>query len=210
MQQVDLTRGTVIHQPGIHLDYIYLPTTAVVSSVYTTQDGETAQVALIGNEGLTGIEMFLGGDSSRYQSLAQISGNAIRVPAKSLLTEFGRGGSLQRSILRYGRVLFTQVSQTAVCNRLHSVEQRMCRWLLECDDRVNGDEITMTQETIAHMLGVRREGVTVAAGRLQDAGLIQYSRGHIHIPNRERLEPIACECYRAVEAESVRAVAGRR
>jgi CRP-like cAMP-binding protein len=206
MQQVELTLGKVIYQAGTRLEYLYFPTTAVVSSVYTTRDGESAQVALIGNEGVTGLELFLGGESAHYQSVAQISGEAIRILAKPLLAEFAKCGAFQREILRYGRALFLQVSQTAVCNRLHSVEQRLCRWLLECDDRVSGDEITMTQETIAHMLGVRREGVTVAAGRLQDSGLIQYSRGHIHILHRGALATIACECYRGLEAESSQGV----
>jgi CRP-like cAMP-binding protein len=133
--------------------------------------------------------------------VVQIAGEAIKAPAKPLQAEFARGGVFQHAILRYSHSLLAQLAQTAVCNRLHSVEQRLCRWLLECGDRVNGNEIQMTQENIANMLGVRREGVTVAAGRLQEAGLIQYSRGHIHILDRQGLEAIGCECYRVVEQE---------
>jgi CRP-like cAMP-binding protein len=186
MQRVSLALGQVIYEPGTRLDHAYLPTTSIVSSIYTTQEGATAQMALIGNEGVAGIE---------------IAGEAIKAPAKPLQAEFARGGLFQRAILRYGHSLLAQLAQTAVCNRLHSVEQRLCRWLLECDDRVNGNQIQMTQENIANMMGVRREGVTVAAGRLQDAGLIQYSRGHIHILDRQGLDAIGCECYRVVEQE---------
>jgi CRP-like cAMP-binding protein len=201
MQRVSLTLGQVIYEAGAHLDYAYLPTTSIVSSIYTTQEGATAQMALIGNEGVAGIGLFLGRDTTACRTVVQIAGEAIKASAKPLQAEFARGGMFQHAILRYSHNLLTQLSQTAICNRLHSVEQRLCRWLLECDDRVNGNEIRMTQEDIANMLGVRREGVTVAAGRLQDAGLIQYSRGHIHILNRHGLEATGCECYRVVKQE---------
>jgi CRP-like cAMP-binding protein len=201
MQRVSLALGQVIYEPGTRLGHAYLPTTSIVSSIYTTQEGATAQMALIGNEGVAGIELFLDRDTAHYRTVVQIAGDAIKAPAKPLQAEFARGGSFQHAILRYSHNLLAQLAQTAVCNRLHSVEQRLCRWLLECDDRVNGNEIQMTQENIANMLGVRREGVTVAAGRLQDAGLIQYSRGHIHILDRQGLEAIGCECYRVVERE---------
>jgi CRP-like cAMP-binding protein len=201
IHRVLLALGEVIYEAGAHLDYAYLPTTSIVSSIYTTQEGATAQVALIGNEGIADIGLFLGRDTAHYRTVVQIGGEAIKASAKSLQAEFVRGGMFQHTILRYSHTLLTQLSQTAICNRLHSVEQRLCRWLLECDDRVNGNEIRMTQEDIANMLGVRREGVTVAAGHLQDAGLIQYSRGHIHILDRQGLEAIGCECYRVVKQE---------
>jgi CRP-like cAMP-binding protein len=201
MQRIPLTVGQVIYESGTRLDFAYLPTTSIVSSIYTTQEGATAQMALIGNEGMAGIELFLDRDTAHYRTVVLIAGEAIRASSKALQAEFARGGAFQHSILRYTNILLTQLSQTAICNRLHSVEQRLCRWLLECDDRVSRNEIQMTQENIANMLGVRREGVTVAAGRLQEAGLIQYSRGHIHILDRDGLEAIACECYRVVGQE---------
>lgn len=201
MQRIPLTLGQVIYESGTRLNFAYLPTTSIVSSVYTTQEGATAQMALIGNEGIAGIELFLDRDTAHYRTVVQIAGEAIRVPSKTLQAEFARGGAFQHIILRYNNILLTQLSQTTICNRLHSVEQRLCRWLLECNDRVSGNEIRMTQENIANMLGVRREGVTVAAGRLQEAGLIQYSRGRIHILDRDGLEAVACECYRVVGQE---------
>jgi CRP-like cAMP-binding protein len=201
MQRVSLTLGQVIYEAGAHLDHAYHPTTSIVSSIYTTQEGATAQMALIGKEGVVDVGLFLGHDTAHYRTVVQIAGEAIKTSAKSLQAEFARGGMFQHTILSYSHALLTQLSQTAVCNRLHSVEQRLCRWLLECEDRVSGNEIQMTQENIANMLGVRREGVTVAAGRLQDAGLIQYSRGHIHILDRQGLEAAGCECYRVVEHE---------
>lgn len=201
MQRVSLSLGEVIYEAGARLDHAYLPTTSVVSSIYTTHEGATAQMALIGNEGIAGIGMFFDHDTSHYRTVVQVAGEAIKASAKSIQAEFARGGVFQHTILRYSHTFLTQLSQTAVCNQLHSVEQRLCRWLLECDDRVDGNEIRMTQENIANMLGVRREGVTVAAGRLQDAGLIQYSRGHIHILDRQGLEAAGCECYRVVEEE---------
>jgi CRP-like cAMP-binding protein len=201
MQRIPLTLGQVIYESGTRLNFAYLPTTSIVSSVYTTQEGATAQMALIGNEGIAGIELFLDRDKAHYRTVVQIAGEAIRVSSKALQTEFARGGAFQHIILQYNNTLLTQLSQTTICNQLHSVEQRLCRWLLECDDRVSGNEIHMTQENIANMLGVRREGVTVAAGRLQEAGLIQYSRGRIHILDRDGLEAVACECYRVVGQE---------
>jgi CRP-like cAMP-binding protein len=201
VQRVSLILGQVIYEAGAPLDYAYLPTTSIVSAIYTTQEGSTAQIALIGNEGVAGIELFLDHNTAHSRTVVQIAGEAIKAAAKPLQAEFARGGLFQHAILRYSHSLLTQLAQTAVCNRLHSVEQRLCRWLLECDDRVSGNEIQMTQENIATMLGVRREAVTMAAGRLQEAGLIHYSRGHIHIVDRQGLESIGCECYRVVEQE---------
>jgi CRP-like cAMP-binding protein len=201
MKRVSLSLGKVIYEAGARLDHAYLPTTSIVSSIYITHQGATVQMALIGNEGIAGIGLFLEHDTSHYRTVVQIAGDAIKASAKSIQAEFARGGVFQHTILRYSHTFLTQLSQTAVCNQLHSVEQRLCRWLLECDDRVKGNEIPMTQESIANMLGVRREAVTAAAGRLQDVGLIQYSRGHIHILDRQGLEAAGCECYRVVEQE---------
>jgi CRP-like cAMP-binding protein len=169
-------------------------------------DGSTAEMALAGNDGAIGTALFLGGSTSPHRAVVQIAGDAIKIPARTIQAEFARGGLLQHILLRYTQALITQISQTAVCNRLHSVEQRFCRWLLLCHDRVDVSEILMTQEYIANMLGGRRESVTVAAGRLQDLGVIHYSRGHITILDRQGLEMMVCECYRVVEDEIDRLV----
>jgi CRP-like cAMP-binding protein len=209
-QRTTLTLGQVLYESGERPDHVYFPTTAVVSCLYTMQDGAIAEIALIGNDGIVGIALVLGGDTVPHRAVAQIGGDALKIPAKMLQKEFARGGLLQHTLLLYTQALITQISQTAVCNRLHTIEQRLCRWLLLCHDRVNCSEILMTQEYIANMLGARREGVTVAAGHLQDIGLIQYSRGHIKIINRKGLEAIVCECYRAVEDELDRLVISPR
>lgn len=213
MRHVTLPVGHVLYERGDRIDYAYFPTTCVVSCLYTMRDGSIAEIALIGNDGVIGISSFLGGSNGyaniAHQAVAQIGGHALKIPSKVLQEEFVRGGSFQHTLLRYTQVLITQVSQTAVCNRLHSLEQRLCRWLLSCHDRVNGPEILMTQELIAKMLGGRRESVTVVAGRLQDAGLIHYSRAHIRILDRTGLEAAACECYKAVNDE-VNCLFGRR
>ena len=210
MQHVSLTLGHVLHEAGGSLDYVYFPTTCVVSCLYTMHDGSTAEMALAGNDGVIGIALFLGGNTAPHRAVVQIGGYAIRIPARLLRAEFARGGLLQRTLLRYTQALIVQISQTAVCNRLHSVEKRLCRWLLLCHDRVCGSEIKMTQEYIANMLGGRRESVTIAAGHLQDMGLIHYSRGHITILDRKGLEKMVCECYRIVEDEHERLVFARR
>jgi len=210
MQHVSLSLGHVLYESGGSLDYVYFPTTCVVSCLYTMHDGSTAEMALAGNDGVIGIALFLGGDTAPHRAVVQIGGSAIRMPARLLRTEFARGGPLQHTLLRYTQALIVQISQTAVCNRLHSVEKRLCRWLLLCHDRVSGSEILMTQEYIANMLGGRRESVTVAAGHLQDMGLIHYSRGHITILDRKGLEKMVCECYRIVEDELDRLVLARR
>jgi len=210
MQRTMLTPGQVLYESGERPDHVYFPTAAVVSCLYTMQDGATAEIALVGNDGVVGIALVLGGDTVPHRAVVQIGGDALKLPAKVLQREFARGGLLQHALLLYTQAFITQISQTAVCNRLHTIEQRLCRWLLICHDRVNCSEILMTQEYIANMLGSRREGVTVAAGHLQDAGLIQYSRGHIKIIDRKGLEAIACECYRIVEDELDRLVASPR
>ena len=174
------------------------------------RNGAVAEMALVGNDGMLGISYLLGGSNIPHQAVAQVGGHALKIPCKVLQEEFGRGGQFQQILLRYTQMLITQISQTAVCNRLHSLEQRLCRWLLLCHDRVNGSEILMTQEFIANMLGGRRESVTVAAGRLQDAGLIHYSRAHIRILDRKGLEDAVCECYKVVDDEVTRLIGPRQ
>ncbi len=201
LQDVTFSLGNVVYESGGRLDHIYFPTTSVVSLLYTMKDGSTAEMGLAGNEGVVGIALFLGGDTSPNRAVVQIAGRAFRMRAEVLQEKFARGGPLQYLLLRYTQALITQISQTAVCNRLHSVEKRLCRWLLLCHDRVKSNELPMTQEFIANMLGGRRESVTVAAGRLQDAGLIHYARGHITILDRKGLEAAVCECYQIVKDE---------
>jgi CRP-like cAMP-binding protein len=201
LQPVTLSLGQILYEPGERIDYCYFPTNSVVSLLYTTQDGSTAEMGLVGNEGVLGVALFLGGESTCSRALVPVAGEAFRLSARLLREEFACRGPLQHLLLRYTQALITQISQTAVCNRLHSVEQRLCRWLLLCHDRRNCSELLMTQELIANMLGGRRESVTVAAGHLQDAGLIHYCRGHISILDRQGLEASVCECYRIVEDE---------
>jgi CRP-like cAMP-binding protein len=194
-----LSLGQVLYETGERVEYCYFPTGAVVSSLYTMEDGATAEMDLVGNDGLVGTAVILGGDSTHGRAVGLIEGPAFRIQAKLLQQEFLRDGVLQRLLLRYTLSLITRISQTAVCNRLHCIEQRLCRWLLLCHDRSDSTTLHMTHEFIAHMLGGRRESVTVAAGQLQGFGLIHYCRGHIQILDRVGLEAKACECYRAVE-----------
>lgn len=201
LDPIQVALGEVIYESGGHLDYIYFPTTCVVSLLYTMESGPTAEMGLVGSDGVVGVALFLGGETTPNRAVAQIGGGAFRMKAKVLRGEFKRGGALQLLLLRYTQALITQISQTAVCNRLHSVEQRLARWLLLCHDRVKLDELQMTQEFISNMLGGRRESVTVAAGHLQEAGLIHYARGHIQILDRKGLEAVSCECYRVVKEE---------
>lgn len=201
LEPVTLLMGRIVYEPGERVNYCYFPTNSVVSLLYTMQDGSTAEMGLVGNDGVTGVAAFLGGESTCSTAVVAVAGDAFRLSAKRLQQEFARDETLQRSLLRYTQALITQVCQTAVCNRLHSVEQRLCRWLLLCHDRKDCSDLLMTQELIAQMLGGRRESVTVAAGHLQDTGLIHYCRGHISILDREGLESNVCECYRIVEDE---------
>jgi len=210
MQRTMLTIDQVLYESGERPDHVYFPTAAVVSCVSTMQDGGIAEIALVGNDGVVGIALVLGGDTVPHRAVVQIGGDALKIPARVLQKEFARGGLLQQSLLLYTQALMTQISQTAVCNRLHTIEQRLCRWLLLCQDRVNCAEIPVTQEIIANMLGSRREGVTLAAGHLQEEGLIQYSRGRIKIIDRKGLEMSVCECYRTVEHELHRLVISPR
>jgi CRP-like cAMP-binding protein len=193
--------GDVLYEPGEPMDYIYFPTSAVASLIYTMENGETAEVGLVGKEGLVGIALFMGGATMPNHAVVQVAGGALRLEAQAMLEEFRRGGPFQLALLRYTQALLTQISQTAVCNRLHPIDKRLCRWLAMTRNRLPSNEVHMTQEFLAHMLGVRREGVTAAARHLQDAGLIRYRRGHITILDRQRLEAAACECYRVVKDE---------
>ena len=201
LQKVSFSLGEVVYEFGGQLDYVYFPTTAIVSLLYTMENGSSAEMGLTGNDGVVGIALFMGGGTMPNRAVVQSAGDALRLKAKLLQDEFARGGKFQHLLLRYTQALITQISQTAVCNRLHAVDQQLCRWLLLSHDRVKADELIMTQELIADMLGVRREGVTVAAGRLQDAGAISYVRGHIKILDRAKLEETVCECYRVVKNE---------
>jgi len=201
LQEISFSLGDVVYEFSGHLDYVYFPTTAIISLLYTMENGSTAEMGLTGNDGVVGIALFMGGGTMPNRAVVQSAGEAIRMKARELQAEFALGGDFQRLLLRYTQALITQISQTAVCNRLHSVEQQLCRWLLLSHDRLATDELVMTQELIADMLGVRREGVTVAAGHLQDIGAISYVRGRIQILDRQRLEDTACECYRVVKDE---------
>jgi CRP-like cAMP-binding protein len=201
LQEVNFVLGDMVYDSGQPLQYVCFPTSCIVSLIYTMENGAAAEMGLVGNDGMVGIALFMGGDTMPNRAVVQLGGGAIRMKATTLQREFQRGGSIQRLLLRYTQALITQISQTAVCNRLHSVEKRLARWLLLCHDRAGSDELLMTQEFIANMLGGRRQSVTVAAGQLQDAGLIEYSRGHIRILDRKGLENWVCECYQVVRAE---------
>ena len=201
LEFVNLSLGEILYDSGDEMPHVYFPTTSIVSLIYTMSSGSTAEMGMVGRCGTVGISVFLGGKTTPNQAVVQIAGGAFRIKAKIIQNEFERGGALQCTLLRYTQSLLTQVSQVSVCNRLHSFEQRLCRWLLFSHDCVMKDEIILTQEIISHLLGVRREGVTVAAGRLQDAGLISYLRGHIHILDRQGLERNSCECYEVVKGE---------
>jgi CRP-like cAMP-binding protein len=201
LEPVTLALGAVVYESGGQMQHVYFPTTSHISLLYTMLDGATAEMGLVGNEGVVGIALFMGGDTTPSQAVVQGAGGALKMNAKAMQDEFRRGGEFQHLLLRYTQALITQISQTAVCNRLHSMEQRLCRWLLMTHDRTQTDELQMTQEFISHMLGVRREGVTHAAQRLQDKGFIRYVRGHIEILDRKGLEEQVCECYGVVKEE---------
>jgi len=201
LEQVSFKLGEVVYESGGKMSYIFFPTTAIISLLYMMENGSSAEMGVAGNEGLVGIALFMGGDTMPNRAVIQSAGKAVRMKAQVLQDEFKRGGTFQRLLLRYTQALITQMSQTAVCNRLHTVEQQLCRWLLLSRDRLDSDELVMTQELIANMLGVRREGVTHAAGRLQESGLISYVRGRITILDRRGLESAVCECYGVVKDE---------
>ncbi len=201
LEGVPLRVGEVLYEPGGRMLHAYFPTDAVVSLHYVTESGEAAETAGVGNEGVVGIALFMGGDTTPSSAVVQVAGHAYRLESRLLKQEFKRAGLMQRLLLRYTQALITQMSQTAACNRHHSVEQRLCRWLLLTLDRVPSSELVLTQELIAVMLGVRREGITEAAGRLQRAGFIRYRRGHISVLDRTGLEAATCECYAVVKKE---------
>ena len=201
LELVPMLLGDVLHESGAKLQYVYFPTTAIVSLQYLLENGSSSEIAGVGNEGVLGISLFMGGNTTPSRAVVQTGGHGYRLKAGLLLEEFNRTGPLLRLLLRYTQALIMQMSQTAVCNRHHSVEQQLCRWLLLTLDRLPTNELTMTQELIASMLGVRREGVTEAAGKLQEAGFIQYRRGHITVVNRAGLESHVCECYGVVKKE---------
>lgn len=201
LEFVALELGQVLYQIGEPIDYVYFPHRSLISLVMVLQDGSTAEVGLVSGNGMVGIPVILGSDISFNLAIVQVAESAMRLPADHLKTEFQRGGALQSLLLRYVQALLAQVSQTAACNRLHPLEARLARWMLLVQDAIDADELQLTQEFIAQMLGVRRSGVTLAAGALQQAGLIHYNRGKITILNREGLEAISCECYRVIEDE---------
>jgi CRP-like cAMP-binding protein len=204
LELVPLPLGMVVYESGGQLDYVYFPTDCIVSLLYVLKDGASAEIAVVGHDGLVGIALFMGGESTPSRAVVQSAGSAYRLASRILKTEFEHNAPLQHLLLRYTQALITQMAQTAVCNRHHSVEQQLCRWLLLSLDRLPWNELRMTQELIANMLGVRREGVTEAAGRLQTDGLIHYSRGHIKVLDRPKLEERVCECYAVVKRESDR------
>jgi CRP-like cAMP-binding protein len=196
-----LPLGTAVYESGVDLTCVYFPTTAIVSLLYVLADGSSAEIALVGNDGLVGIALFMGGGSTPSRAVVQSAGWAYRLRAQWVKEEFERAGEMQHLLLRYTQALITQMAQTAVCNRHHSIDQQLCRWLLLSLDRLYSNQLTMTQELIANMLGVRREGVTEAAGSLQAAGLIRYARGHIVVLDRAGIEARCCECYSVVKRE---------
>ena len=201
LEDVDLPLGQVLYEPGTVLSHVYFPTTAIISLLYVMEDGASAEIAVVGNEGLVGISLFMGGESTPSRAVVQSAGLGLRMKAATLKTELERTGPVLRLLLRYTQALITQMAQTAVCNRHHSLDQQLCRWLLLSLDRLQGHELIMTQELIANMLGVRREGVTEGALKLQKAGLIRYTRGRITVLDREGLEGRSCECYAVVKKE---------
>ena len=201
LEPVDMPVGQVLFEPGVALEHVYFPTTAIVSLLYVMQNGASAETAMVGYEGMVGISLLMGGDSTPSRAVVQSGGKGLRLPAQVMKDEFNRAGPVLQLLLRYTQALITQMSQIAVCNRHHSVDQQLCRWLLQSLDRSQNNELMMTQELIANMLGVRREGVTETAVKLQKAGFIRYARGHISVLDRGGLERRACECYAVVKNE---------
>ena len=204
LELMSLPLGRVLHESGDTLSHVYFPTDCIVSLLYVMENGASGEISVVGNEGVLGIALFMGGDSTPSRALVQSAGCAYRLPAQLLKNEFHRSSELQHLLLRYTQSLITQMAQTAVCNRHHTVDQQLCRWLLLSLDRLPGNKLTMTQELIANMLGVRREGVTEAAGKLQNHGVIEYRRGHITVLDRPALEKLSCECYAVVKKETDR------
>jgi CRP-like cAMP-binding protein len=208
LEPVELPLGMVVYESGGKQGYVYFPTSGIVSLLYVLENGSSAEIAVTGNEGLVGIALFMGGETTPSRAVVQSAGRGYRLKAAMLKTQFEGGGALQHLLLRYTQALITQMTQTAVCNRHHAVDQQLCRWLLLSLDRLPVSELVMTQELIANMLGVRREGVTEAAGKLQADGLIEYSRGRIKVLDRHHLEARVCECYSVVKREYDRLLPG--
>jgi CRP-like cAMP-binding protein len=204
LRLVPMLLGQMLYEPGTQLRHAYFPTTSIVSLHYVTESGASADIASVGNEGVVGVQLYMGGDTTPSSAVVQTAGHAYRLDRHLLLDEFRRAGSMQRVLLRYAQALMTQMAQSAVCNRHHSIKQQLCRWLLFTQDRVSARELTITQELVANLLGVRRESVTEAAGSLQDEGYIRYRRGHICVLDRAGLEATACECYGVVTKEMER------
>jgi len=201
LELVPMPLGDALYESGMELRHVYFPTTSIVSLLYVMEDGASAEIAGVGNEGIVGVSLFMGGETTPSRAVVQSDGHAYRLRGQLLKDEFYRAGPMQRLLLRYTQALLTQMAQTAVCNRHHSLDQQLCRWLLLSLDRLRSNELIMTQELIANMLGVRREGVTEAAGNVQRAGLIEYNRGRITVLDRAGLEARACECYAVVKKE---------
>jgi CRP-like cAMP-binding protein len=201
LESVEMPLGQVLYESGGTLSHVYFPTTAIVSLLYVMENGASAEIAVVGNEGIVGISLFMGGDSTSSRAVVQSAGLGLRLKAQIMKDDFNRAGPVLHLLLRYTQALITQMAQTAVCNRHHSLDQQLCRWLLLSLDRLQGNELVMTQELIANMLGVRREGVTEGALKLQQAGLIRYARGHISVLDRDGLEQRSCECYAVVKKE---------
>jgi CRP-like cAMP-binding protein len=204
LELVLMPLGKVIYEAGAAERHVYFPNDSIVSLLYAMENGESAEIAVVGHEGIVGVAVFMGGESTLSHAIVQSAGTAYRLPGQRLKDEFERNGEFLQLMLRYTQALITQMAQTAVCNRHHSIDQQLCRWLLLSLDRLNGNELRMTQELIANMLGVRREGVTEAAGKLQDQGVIVYKRGKINVLDRAKLERLSCECYAVVKRESDR------
>jgi CRP-like cAMP-binding protein len=201
LERVEMPLGEVLYEPGITLNYVYFPISSIVSLLYVMENGASAEIAVVGNEGIVGVSLFMGGESTPSRAVVQSAGIGCRLKSQLMKDEFNRAGPVLHLMLRYTQALITQMAQTAVCNRHHSLDQQLCRWLLLSLDRLQGDELIMTQELIANMLGVRREGVTEGALKLQRAGLIRYARGHISVLDRRGLEARTCECYAVVKRE---------
>jgi CRP-like cAMP-binding protein len=204
LQPVTMTLGRVLYESGDVLRHVYFPTDSIISLLYVMEDGASAEISVVGNEGLIGVALFMGGETTPSRAIVQSAGHAYQLVGQRLKDEFHRNGAMQLLLLRYTQALLTQMAQTAVCNRHHSVDQQLCRWLLLSLDRLSSNQLTMTQELIANMLGVRREGVTEAAGKLQKLGIIRYVRGRITVLDRPRLEQMCCECYAVVKKETDR------
>jgi CRP-like cAMP-binding protein len=201
LEPVVMPLGKSLYESGAKLSHVYFPTTSIVSLLYVMEDGASAEIAVVGNEGLVGVSLFMGGESTTSRAVVQSAGHGYRLRSSLMMQEFNRAGPVMHLLLRYTQALITQMAQTAVCNRHHSLDQQLCRWLLLSLDRLQSDELVMTQELIANMLGVRREGVTEAAGNLQRDGLIEYRRGRIKVLDRAGVERRTCECYAVVKTE---------